>query len=438
MNTITEKAINFICEISWDKIPSDVQHQSVRCLLDSMGALIAGTATPLAAISAKTAEKFLGEGNCTILHNGKKVSPLGASLANGFASNALDVEHGYRPAQGRPGSSLIPVLLAAMELLPNPAKGKDFLTSLVVGYEIAMRSGMHWNHDPSRVYTSGLWSGIGAVAGAGHLMKMQKSILAQALGCADYHGPIGFIDRGVATACMAKDGVGWGAHTAMLSLLLAQDGFTSPEIELDEILTEELGSSWRILGLYFKPYCCCRWVQASIAGALKLVREHNLAINDIKKLVVHTFSKAASLSRQHPTHTDAAQYNITYPIAVALLDGKISGGQVLPPRIFDKQVLDLADMIEVVVEKRFEDRFPAKTFSEVSITTQAGQEFWSGELEPQWEYPNIPTDEELRQKFIQLTEPVVGAIESARLLEVIWNFEECQDSRELMPRKFWK
>ena len=248
------------------------------------------------------------------------------------------------------------------------------------------------------------------------------------------HGEPGFIARGVATPCMAKDGVGWGAHTAMMSILLAQAGFTSPLLDFDAALAEELGSRWRMADLYFKPYCCCRWAQASIAGALKIVRENHLAVSDIRRLVIHTFSKAASLSREHPTHTDAAQYNITYPIAVALLDGQISGAQVLPPRIFDKDVLELADMIEVVVEERFEERFPARTFSEVCITTTDGRELRSGELEPQWEPADSPSDEELLDKFTRLTAPVFGEQECARMREAIWHAEDLDNALDIWPR----
>ena len=369
-----------------------------------------------------------------ILSSGRKVSPLGASMANGFASNALDVEHGYRPAQGRPGAALTPVMLAAAEMAETPPSGTDMLAAVAVGYEVGMRSGMYWNRDHARVYTSGLWGAIGAVAAAGRILGLKEDVLLQALNCADYHGPVGFIARGVATPCMAKDGVGWGAHTAMMSILLAQAGFTSPLLDFDAALAEELGSRWRMADLYFKPYCCCRWAQASIAGALKIVRENHLAVSDIRRLVIHTFSKAASLSREHPTHTDAAQYNITYPIAVALLDGQISGAQVLPPRIFDKDVLELADMIEVVVEERFEERFPARTFSEVCITTTDGRELRSGELEPQWEPADSPSDEELLDKFTRLTAPVFGEQECARMREAIWHAEDLDNALDIWPR----
>ena len=149
---------DFILRQSYADLPEPIRHQAKRCLLDSMGALSAGAVTPLARLTARTAERFFQGGECTLISSGRKVSPLGASMANGFASNALDVEHGYRPAQGRPGAALTPVMLAAAEMAETPPSGTDMLAAVAVGYEVGMRSGMYWNRDHARVYTSGLWA----------------------------------------------------------------------------------------------------------------------------------------------------------------------------------------------------------------------------------------------------------------------------------------
>lgn len=431
----TDKFLNFILGVQYDDISEIVRHQGRRCLLDTMGALLAGAATPLAKLSAKVAMDHFQGGGCTLVANKKKVSPAGASLANGFASNALDAEHGYRPAQGRPGAALIPVLLASAEMMSPAPTGKEFLVAAIVGYEVAIRAGMMLNANPASVYTSGAWGAVGATAGAGRLLGLERGVLREALGATDYHGPIGLIAKGVATPCMAKDGIGWGALVSMMSILLARDGFTAPTPEFGAVpeLAVELGREYRMLGLYFKPFCCCRWAQASITGALNIVREHGVAVDDIARLRIRTFSKAASLSREHPTHTDAAQYNITYPIAVALIDGKISGEQVLPPRLSDERVLRLADMIEVEVAEEFETRFPAKTFSEVIITTKGGREYFSGGLEPLWEHQNPPTDDELNTKFEQLVSPVVGLAKCAALRERLWHIDSVEDMRDVFP-----
>ncbi len=433
----TDHVLDFVQDLKLTDIPGQVRHQGKRCLLDTMGALLGGTATPLAQIMTDFALRHFSGNQCTILSNGAKASAVGAGIANGFASNALDAEHGYRPCQGRPGAALLPVALAAVEMADSAIDGKEFLTTLIMGYEVSIRAGMMRNADPAITYTTGSWGNVGAAAAAARLLKLDRAALRESLGAADYHGPIGLIMKGVAKPCMAKDGIGWGAMVAMSSVLMAREGFTAPEPPFDDspdpAWVLELGRFYRILGLYFKPYACCRWAQAAITGALKVVGENALPIEGIASIRVKTFKSAASLSRLHPTDTEHAQYNLSYPIAAALVDGVLLGTQVSPPRIYDRKILDLADIIEVEVCPEFQAAFPAKTISEVIVRTRDGRELKSGPLEPKWEPPDSPSDEELDEKFRLLAGPVLGEKEAGRLSELIWNIEDLHSAREIIP-----
>ena len=60
-------------------------------ILDSLGALIAGTETPVAQIMREYATQEMGGTACTLLVTGQKVSCTDAALGNGFAGNALDI-----------------------------------------------------------------------------------------------------------------------------------------------------------------------------------------------------------------------------------------------------------------------------------------------------------------------------------------------------------
>ena len=108
----TESAIHFILNCSWDALPAEVQRQSRRCLLDLLGALIAGAQTPVARLTANLAQAQYAGAEATILAGGGRASAIGAALANGFAANALDIDDGYRPIKGHPGVCVLPPLLA--------------------------------------------------------------------------------------------------------------------------------------------------------------------------------------------------------------------------------------------------------------------------------------------------------------------------------------
>lgn len=106
-------------------------HQASRCLLDGLGALLAGSRMPVARVAANFALSHLpatDKENCEVFAGGR-ADLLGAAIANGFASNALDIEHGSRAAQGRPGACLLPVMLALLETMPHAPTGHEFLTA---------------------------------------------------------------------------------------------------------------------------------------------------------------------------------------------------------------------------------------------------------------------------------------------------------------------
>jgi 2-methylcitrate dehydratase PrpD len=101
--------------------------------------------------------------------------------------------------------------------------------------------------------------------------------------------------KGIEVVAMTKDSISWGAMVAMSSILLAGKGFTGvnpifadgpgPE------LTKGLGLDWLIMDLYHKPYACCYWVQAPIAGTLALIKEHDLRPDQITRIRVHSFKR---------------------------------------------------------------------------------------------------------------------------------------------------
>jgi 2-methylcitrate dehydratase PrpD len=194
-----------------------------------------------------------------------------------------------------------------------------------------------------------------------------------------------------------------------------------------------LGRQYEILDLYFKPYAACRWAQPAIAGCLKLVKDHNLKPTDMATVKVRTFKAAASLTRQPPANTEEAQYNLSFPVAAALIDGAVGPAQVLPPRLFDKDILDLTGRLEVEVAQEFEDRFPAKAIAAVEITTRDGKRYDSGAVEARWEPPDtLPSDSELKEKFIWLAGPVLCQPRAHELLQLIWQFEKAADAVQLI------
>ncbi len=113
---------------------------------------------------------------------------------------------------------------------------------------------------------------MGAAAAAAKLLGLGSSETRHALGIAEYHAPMAPAMRGVASPAMVKAAIGWGSMGSVGAALLAQKGFTGvPSILGSEghgELVATLGKEFKMMGLYFKPYACCRWAQPAVDGTL--------------------------------------------------------------------------------------------------------------------------------------------------------------------------
>ena len=422
-----EYTLNFILETKWVNLPGEVRHQAKRCLLDTMGALIAGHQTPVAGMMSSFAlEQFNGDA-ATILVKGSKTSASGAALANGFANNALDIDDGYRPIKGHPGACILPVALAAAEMTPG-ITGDQFLTAMVVGYEVSIRAGLIRHATYETYHSSGSWGAIGGAAAAGKILGLTREKFCHALGAAEYHAPIAPMMKCIEIPGMGKDSIGWGCMVAMMSVIMAEQGFTGIDPIFNDSPKEEwiksLGQSYEVMNLYFKPYSACRWAQPGVDGVLKIMRENNLNPEDIKQIKVFTFKESAALSTDYPRNTEEAQYNISFPIAAALLDGEVGPDQVLPPRLFEKDIHQMMDKIRIMAEESFQEAFPTKAESEVEITIENGKVFSSGVMSARWDpHTTFPTDRELEKKFIWLVAPVLGEDKTDALINLIRHFD---------------
>ena len=426
-----QRVVAFSLDTKWNDLPETVQHQSKRALLDNLGVLIAGGITPASKITRAFVEDQLAANNpknaCTVVSTGKKVSAVGAALANGIAANGLDMDDGYKAAKGHPGAALLPVLLASAELAPGVG-GRDFLAALVVGYELAIRAAMIRHATYTTYHSTGSWGAIGGAAAGGKLLGLDSGQLGCAMGIAEYFAPIAPMMKGIEVVAMTKDSISWGAMVAMSSILLASKGFTGVEPIFADgpgpELTKGLGRDWLILDLYHKPYACCYWVQPPIAGALALIKKHGLTPAQINRIRVYSFREATRLSRAAPRDTEEAQYNLAYGLACAVLKGKVGPSEVTPPAIFDPPTLAFMAKIEPVEDQEIQKGFPAKRQARVEITTTDGRVFDSGVVDPLWGVSaDRPADQDLVEKFQTVIDPVLGETRGRELQDLIWNLE---------------
>ena len=429
--------LDFIHSLTWAEVPPDVQHMAARCVLDLSATLIAGQATELSRIVRDVVAAAYGGGEATLLLDGRRASTPGAALANGMSIDALDMHDGYRPAKGHAGVNVFPAALALGEVIGW--RGEEFTAALVVGYEIALRAGVALHRTACDYHTSGAWGALGAAAVTARALGLDSAQTRHALGIAEYHGPRSPMMRCIDHPTMLKDGSGWGSMTGVLAGRLAAAGFTGAPaltVEGDDVASEwaNLGQTWLMRDLYFKPYACCRWAQPAVEGARALIAEHHLAPTDIAKIVVHTFEAATHLTVARPADTEQAQYSLPYPVAAALVggDGRLDPEQMTAPHIFDEAILRLADEVTMAVDESLEERFPAEALARVTIYSADGRCFESEVCGARGDPANPLSDAELTDKFNCLAGAHLAADRVNALRVVCWGCAGLDSVRQLV------
>lgn len=424
----------FIHDTALTALPPGVQRQLKRCLLDLLGSMLAGALAPVSGAAAAAAREQWPGAGAPLVYSGGTAHPAGAAFAGGVMANALDIDDGYRPVKGHPGAAVIPAALAAG--CATGAAGDELLAAIAVGYEVALATGLLTHAGYADYHASGSWAAAGAAAVTARLLGLPRGPTLHALGIAEYHAPISPMVRCLDAPAMVKDGIGWGSMVGVASAYLARAGFTGipPALAQDGPVTGSLGESFRLEELYFKPYACCRWAHPAIAAALQVAREHDLTPAGIGAIVVETHSLGARLGGSRPRDTEEAQYSIPFPVAAALVHGRVGPRQVLGEGLDDEAVLALAGRVRLVAAADLDALFPGRCLARVRVLTAGGREATSAVHAAPWDPDRPPTDDELEQKFNWLAGEVLPAPRAAELLTLVREFDRVPDVNQLVVR----
>lgn len=417
---------SFINDLTWGSLPPEVQRMAERCLLDLIGTAAAGRRTDLANIICGHAARMFGSSepafSCRILFDGRRASLGGAALAGGMTIDSFDSHDGHVLTKGHAGVAILPVVLAIADRLDTPMSGAEFLTSLVIGYEVAIRAGIAQHRMCCDYHTSGAWNALGVTAVAARALKLDRARFAEAMGIAEYHGPRSQMMRCIDFPTMVKDGSGWGAMTGISAAYLAADGFTgAPALVWEDNavadLWSDLGQRWRILEQYFKPYPVCRWAQPAVEAGLSLIRQHHPDPSDIERIEVETFEAAVRLDQARPATTEQAQYSLPFPLAAVTVHGTLRPEAVTAGGLNDKAVQEMSSLVQLRTDAAIEARFPSERLARVTYVLRDGTRLTSDAMPARGDAERPLTDEEVILKFRELGE-ALGAPDRAQAIEL--------------------
>ena len=364
--------------------PKDIsphaKEMAKRCLLDLVGAALAGYSSLSAQAMRALALRLFSVGPSGLWFSGSRLQAEGSALANSAAASALDLDDGHRLAVGHPGASIIPAVLAVGEEVK--ATGEELLSAIIIGYEVGIRVSSARDFPSLDTMSTGRWCSYGAAAAGGWLRKFGPTLLAEALSVAGVQSP-GLSAAGYSSVMgnSVKEGIPWSTFTGLSALRLVEKGFTGPVDLLDhpsyyqsQKILDGLGQEpLAIEKTYFKPYACCRWIHSALDAFIRLAAEHRLEAAEIKKIRVDTFKRSLTLNNYpNPDSLEGAQYSFPFCLALVALRGKEGFLPMRSEFLMQSEVIELARRVELRLDPELDALFPEKTPNRVILDTHRG------------------------------------------------------------------
>lgn len=436
--SISERLAEFIVDLDFSQIPPEAVEAAKRCFLDWLGSAIAGSEERPTRIMLEVAKELGGDPEATLIPDGSRSSPFLAALVNAASSHVLEMDDLHQPSILHPGAPVIPAALAIAER--EGTSGEEFLTALVVGYEIAIRTGEAAG--PSHYefwHTTATCGTFGAAAAAGKLLGLSSEQLVSALGSAGTQAAglweflkDGAMSKQLHPAKAAADGV--------LSALLAEKGFTaareifegekgflravSKAFDLEK-LTEGLGEGFKITETSFKVHAACYHTHSSIDAALALRREHSLTPEQIKKVLVRPYPAALDLLEKVELSSPyAAKFHLPFCVATALIYGEVGLEAFSEERLKDPAIQVLLPKIELRREEAFANMYPEKWPAIVEVIVEDGETYRASVEYVRGDFRNPLTREELVAKFHRLAGRIYSTERRSLLLEKTWTLDQ--------------
>lgn len=436
-----ERLAQFVATLEFGDLPASVIERTQLVLLDSIGAILAGSRAPEIAHLAAHARQSSKSHRATLMGLDGGADAGWAGLVNATAGTSTELDEGHAAARGHPAIHVIPLALALGE--ERNLAGRDVLTAIVAGYEVAARVGAGAQLK-NAVHPHGTWGTLGAAAAAARLRGEGSAVVLESVRIASSLMLATSFQTAYEGALVRNVYAGMSNRNGLLAAELAACGFTGeqtgPATVLGTVLSDSfrpqamddaLGTRFEIMRGYFKIHSCCRYNHATLDALQTLQERFPFEWQDVERLRVETYDLAARLKDAHPTTTLAARFSIPYAVAIALVRGSTAPSAFDETSLTDASVRTLAERVQVVEEPDMTSLTPHKRPARVTVELRDGrvgsEMVYSSRGDPDRPFSH----EELVYKYMKLAKPVIGADKAQAALEATQKFSKLSSVHEL-------
>ncbi|MDO8703735.1 MAG: MmgE/PrpD family protein [Sulfuricaulis sp.] len=444
MSGLTASLGRFLADFGASALPDEAVAIAKTGFLDFVATLLAGRAQE----SVQIVRRLCPAGDeATLLWGAHRASARDAALVNGMAGHVLDYDD--VALLGHPSTVLVPAILAEAQRLN--ASGAQALRAYVLGYEVWAE--LAWREpDPYHVKGWHATSMFGTVAAAGALAALNGLDADKARNALA-------IASSLASGLVANFGTmtkayhaGNAAARAIDALRLACAGFTSAPDALEhhagflsaisphgrvdrDSPAEALGSRLRILEqrLSIKKYPVCYCAHRAIDGVIDLVRNHDLAAQEIERVdVTLSATQIAILRNAAPENALEAKFSLEFGVAAALIARAVGRAQLVDAFVMRPDVRALFGRVHKHEAQALCPVYVGLSLNErVRIEMKDGRRFDSGDIRfarGHAEFPLAPGEH--AAKFLDCAAGVEG-LDGRALLQQLTCLETLPSVRAL-------
>lgn len=440
MDYLTRLA-RFVAETRLGDLPASTVKASRLVLLDTIGAIVAGSALAENTRLARMAARRAPHGGASLLGHPLKADPLLATFTNATAGVALEMDEGNRLGGGHPAIHVIPAALAVAEEMG--ADGRRLLESVVAGYEVGSRLGGATQARPN-VHSHGTWGTISSAAAVARLHDLPGDEIRHVINLSASMSPANTWTPALEGATIRNAYPGRSGLEGILAVDLHRAGFTAlddaPSDVYGTILAdrfepgqavEGLGETYRIDQNYFKFHACCRMNHPALDAIMALRAEAKIAPEQVARVRVTSIPFGLRMTETAPRSMLGAKFSIPYAAAAALVLGRTDAAAFAEGVFADARIRAMAALVEVAADPEMALKRADYPTAEVRITLTDGRVLSRITGIVRGDAANPVAPGEIVAKFFALAAGPLGEARAREIVDVVEGVDGLKDIRDL-------
>lgn len=448
--TVSEQMAQFALTMNLEQVPTRVQAYGKLLLLDTVGVAMANLEQEHAQVIRRVVTEMDRDGACTLWGEERKVSMENAVLYNASLIHGSDYDDTHVGGIVHPSASVVSTAVVVGEACGAP--GREIFEAIIAGWEIIIRLALAARgrfHDIG-YHGTGIVAPFAAACVAGRLLHVSEETLVNALGiCGSQAAAIQeFLRDG---SWVKKIHPGWGAHSALYALKLAQAGFTGPRKVLEGDFgvwkthlgsangfeaMDNLGEEWKTMEITFKLYPVCHMTHSFADCMFRAREEFHLTPEDVEAVECRIEDRCFHIvcepeeAKKDPSTDYMMRFSLPYVTAVSFVKGKLGPGQIDAKIVRDTKVRDMMEKTRCISDDGMKN--PGYFPGWVKITCHDGREIILDQRYEKGTSQNTVDLDAVMKKFSANLEGIVPQEQTEQICSLIQNMEQLGGAGELV------